>query len=58
MKNLKFGVDRANIEQDTTIYKLENLLEMNGLRDTSSGRLCSSYCSKFWSFWMAVSRSI
>ena len=25
MKNLKFGVDRANIEQDSAIYKLENL---------------------------------
>ena len=25
MKNLKFGVDRANIEQDSAIYKLENI---------------------------------
>ena len=25
MKNLKFGVDRANIEQDSAIYKLDNL---------------------------------
>ena len=27
MKNLKFGVDRANIEDDTAIYKPENLWE-------------------------------
>ena len=51
-----FGVDRANIEQDTAIYKLENLyLEMYGLLDTLSGRLL--FLSKFWSFWMAVSRT-
>ena len=25
MKNLKFGVDWPNIEQDSAIYKLENL---------------------------------
>ena len=38
MKNLKFGVDRTNIEQDTTIYKPENLWEMYGLLETSSQR--------------------
>ena len=31
MKNLKFGVDRANIEDDTAIYKPENLWEMYGI---------------------------
>ena len=38
MKNLKFGVDLANNEQDTVIYILENFEEMYGLLDTSSGR--------------------
>ena len=31
MKNLKFGVDRANTEQDKVIYKLENSWELYGL---------------------------
>ena len=38
MKNLKFGVDLANNEQDTAIYILENFEEAYGLLDTSSGR--------------------
>ena len=38
MKNLKFGVDLANNEQDTAIYILENFEETYGLPDTSSGR--------------------
>ena len=56
MKNLKFGVDRANIEQDSAIY---NLKIYKRCMD------CRTHCpdvyiflSKFWSFWMYVSRSI
>ena len=39
---MKFVVNRANIKQDIAIYKLENLSEMYGLPDTSSGLLCIS----------------
>ena len=39
---MKFVVDRVNIKQDIAIYKLENLSEMYGLPDTSSGLLCIS----------------
>ena len=42
-KNLQSGVDWANIEQDTAIYKLENYKEMYGLGDTPSGRLYKQY---------------
>ena len=42
-KNLQSGVDWANIEQDTAIYKLENYKEMYGLGDTPSGRLYKRY---------------
>ena len=42
MKNLKFGVDLANNEQDTVIYILENFEETYGLLDTSCGRPCIS----------------
>ena len=36
---MKFVADRANIEQDIAIYKLESLSGMYVLPDTSSGRL-------------------
>ena len=56
---LKFGVNRANIEQDTAIIKLENFLrDVLGLPDTPSGCLMCIFLSKILNFRMAVSRLI
>ena len=61
-KILKFRVNWANIEQDTAIQKLQNLQirtsvrKMYGFPDKCPA--IHTFVTKFWSFWMAVSRSI
>ena len=56
---LKFGVNRANIEQDTAIIKLENFLrDALGLPDIPSGCLMCTFLSRILNFRMAVSRLI
>ena len=53
---LKFCVNRANIEQDTAIQKLQNLQTNVWIAGHLSGN--HTFLCKFWSFWMAISCSI
>ena len=53
-KILKFGINQVNIEQDTLVKNLKNLLRDNGLLDTLS--IVSWYIFEF--FLTAVSHSI
>ena len=47
MKNLTFGVDRANIEQDSAFWKLENLRFLDCRTHLPDVYI---FLSKFWGF--------